>query len=470
MPSRAWALCLVSLPLLWPAPARAQDDDARAAKPTDKSAASPKDDDEASPSDKKPTEGTQGEAHESLVPPKAAEAEEPPPVGPVERLPPTAYPEWKTRGIRGGSLWLSNNMHGMPWPYYPKTGIGVSGYVWTDMGYLSIKYGSPSETALKQLQTQERGLLRLTPTYTEGSLYVQGQSELVANGDQTASRPFIPDIDDLWLRAGEWKKWDVQLGRFEAFEVYHFGMGMDLNTQERKGAADTIRTPPDVFELGGNSNIVYRQDSLTNFALHAYPLDVLRLELLGQFGYGSRTTLDAVGVRPAAVLDFGWVKLKAAADLRHEFTYSSTSKQSRTIHGGTAALQFVLDPYLEFGANVAFGKINAYTPTNSTDPNAAMGDPDTPGSVTDLDTGGFANVRVVDGFLLGGGVNYNQETDEQAGVFTHVQTFGAAQYVFLKQLYIKLVGAYAKAHLAPGGSTPWDDTMTSVRLRVMFLF
>src|SRR5262245_58038259 len=40
-------------------------------------------------------EGVKGEVHQSLPRPKEAEAEEPPPIGPVERLPPTAYPEWK---------------------------------------------------------------------------------------------------------------------------------------------------------------------------------------------------------------------------------------------------------------------------------------------------------------------------------------------------------------------------------------
>src|SRR5450755_3150520 len=320
MMRRAYALCLLpALPLLWATQAMGQDDDDDAPR---KDAAAP-----ATPSapSSKPTEGAKGEAHESLVPPKATEPEEPPPVGPVERLPPTAYPEWKTRGISGGSLWFSGNMNGMPWPYYPKTGIGVSGYAWIDTGYESIVRGNSSEPNYKYLVSQGRALLRVTPTYTSGSWYVQAQSEFVGNKDQSVSQPDVVDIDDLWIRIGRWKSWDVQLGRFEAFEVYHFGMGMDLNTLERLGAQDASRGVPDVFELGGYSNIVYRPDSLTNLALHAYPSDVLRLELLGQFGYDTKTTLDTVGIRPAAVLDFGWLKLKAAADFRKEFTYDNTS-------------------------------------------------------------------------------------------------------------------------------------------------
>ena len=477
MTSRAWTLCLLSAAFfVHSGAARAQDDDeAPSAEKAEKSA---KSDDLGAPSDnqKKPAEGVKGESHESLVPPKPAEAEEPPPVGPIERLPPSAYPEWQTRGIKGGSLWLSNNMHGMPWPYYPKTGIGVSGDIWEDVSYLSLKYGLPSEFSQKQLRNQARGLLRFTPTYSAGDYYLQGQAEIVGEEYLVGQeRPFTSDIDDLWIRAGQWKSWDVQIGRFEGFEVYHLGMGMDLNTVEREGARDTQQKTPDVFELGGGNtyspNIVYRQDSALNIAGHLYPTDYLRFELLGQVGYDSRTTLDVAGIRPAAVFDLGWLKAKAALDYQREFSASTqTTKASRNLAGGVGALQFVVDPYVEFGGNIAYGKIESYASMNSTDPNATVGDHDTAGSVTDLDYGGFLNVRLVSDLIAGGGVNYDQETDEQQGTFTHLQTFGALQYVLFKQLYIKAVGAYAKAHFAPGGKTPWDDTMLSARLRLMYLF
>ena len=42
-----------------------------------------------------------------------------------------------TRGIWGGSLWLT--FHGLQWPYMPKTGVGVSGYAWVDTGYEQIR-------------------------------------------------------------------------------------------------------------------------------------------------------------------------------------------------------------------------------------------------------------------------------------------------------------------------------------------
>jgi hypothetical protein len=61
--------------------------------------------------------------------------------------------------------------------------------------------------------------------------------------------------------------------------------------------------------------------------------------------------------RPAAVLDQGYLKLKAAGDLRKQFPPTASSKESLTLQGGTAALQLVFAPYVEAGVNFAFGSV-----------------------------------------------------------------------------------------------------------------
>jgi hypothetical protein len=40
----------------------------------------------------------------------------------------------------------------------------------------------------------------------------------------------------------------------------------------------------------------------------------------------------------------------------------------------------------------------------------------------------------------------------------------------MDRLFVKVVGAYAKGHIAPGGAAAWDNTMTSGRVRVLYLF
>jgi hypothetical protein len=385
--------------------------------------------------------------------------------GIVEQLPPTAYPEWTPRGLYGGSLWLT--MHGMPWPYTPRSGIGLSGSVWNDSGYETITRGNQTEANINYLVNQARAVLRVTPTYTRADWYVQGQSEFVLNSDQSVPQPTFVSTDDLWIRAGKWKKWDVTFGRFEAFEVYHFGMGMDLNTLERQGPVDTVRAVPDV---PGLTTFQYRPSGAANAALHLYPFPHLRLELLGQYGFDAASSLDAVGARPAAVFDIGWLKVKGAAYWRKQFPVRSTSKELRLQSGFVGAVQLVLAPYIELGVNAARELVDHYNSQNVTDPNASMGDYDGEGSVTDLAVGGFANVRVVENFLLGAGLNYVKETDQVSGEFSNTQGFVAAQYLVGGGLFVKVVGGYAKAHLHPGGKDPWDNTMTSARVRLLYLF
>src|SRR6478736_4686858 len=100
------------------------------------------------------------EAAASASPPPAAPASEGGGPGPVERLPPSAYPEEYTRGLYGGSLWMT--FHGAQWPYYARTGIGISGYGWIDESYQRLKIGEPSlRTTSQDFLQQGRILLRV---------------------------------------------------------------------------------------------------------------------------------------------------------------------------------------------------------------------------------------------------------------------------------------------------------------------
>jgi hypothetical protein len=401
---------------------------------------------------------------------KAAEraAEHDGSLGFVERLPASAFPEWRVRGIAGGSL--IGTMHGMPWPYYPKNGLPLSGSVWVDFGYETIERGDENQGDHEFLVNQSRGVVRASPTYTTGSWYVQAQAELVANGDQAQGQPINVSTDDLYLRTGEWKSWDVQVGRFEALEVYHFGLGMDQNTLERQGARDGQRGLP---EVPGLSAFVYRQNGVGNLAGHVYPTEFLRFELLAQWGFDAASGLDGWGGRPAAVLDFGSLKLKGSVEYRKQFqTSSKLSKELKETRGGSAALQLVLAPYIELGGNFAMGLTDHWGSQNASDPNAELGDYDAAGSTTDTSYGGFINGRIVDGLVLGAGLNLITQTDQVSGEYKHLQGFAAVQYILNQRLAFKLVGGYAKADLDNGkpGVEPWANTMKSIRLRVAYGF
>jgi len=72
------------------------------------------------------------------------------------------------------------------------------------------------------------------------------------NGCQTTGTTCLNagtvSTDDLWLRIGQWNVWDLKVGRFEGWEVFHTGMGLDINTFERMGAwATSGSQPPDYY-------------------------------------------------------------------------------------------------------------------------------------------------------------------------------------------------------------------------------
>lgn len=382
--------------------------------------------------------------------------------GVIERMPPSAFPAPRTRGIRDGSLWMT--FHGLQWPYYPKTGIGISGYAWVDSGYEQIERGSPTQQNINYLLQQGRVLLRITPTYTDGSFFVQGQAELVANKDQSLRQPDVADTDDLWIKVGVWRKWDVQLGRFEAWEVYHMGMGLDLNTLERQGATDEAFSVPGIY---GVTYAFDRPASVGQGALHLYPTEYLRFELGTQFGneFGSNT----LAARPVGVLDLGWLKFKLGAEYKERTDQKEGSQGNTKSRGAGAAVQLVMEPWLELGLNGAYGLVDRI---------AQDGRIDQKGSNTTYSVGGFANARVAGDFLVGAGLNYTYLEDlhfdpmlGRVDKFNHVQTFFAMQYLFRKQLYIKGVVAYAEGDFAPTFGEPvFENKMVSGRVRLMYLF
>jgi hypothetical protein len=409
----------------------------------------------------------------------------------VELLPDSAYPEPRPRGIVGGSLWM--NMHGLQWPYMPmlpggpKTRLGFSGSAWVDFSAAEIEAGladaGNDENLLQWLQ-ESRAVLRATPSYsTDRKWFVQGQAELVANSDQTNPRPTtIVDTDDLWVRVGKWDVFDIQAGRFQGWEIYHLGMGLDQNTFERIGAKSVNNTPVGLY---GVTYFWDRPTGAGKLAGHIYPTDFLRFELLGQAGNdGGR---NMVGVRPVGILDFGFIKLKGGAEygkytarqqgqpvcmvVNNVQTCRDEYPESTERRGFGGALQFVLAPYVEFGGSVAHGLVDEINREAVLD----LGR-----STTTTSYGGFANGRIIGDLLVGGGATYTYETNlNQNAVtlendfYTHLQVYGALQYALWQQLYIKAVVAYSEAGFNPMSNqnpVPFTNTMLSGRLRLMVLF
>jgi len=400
----------------------------------------------------------------------------------IQRLPGSAYPEPVTRGLKYGSLWLT--FHGLQWPYLPagpkgeRFVIGLSGWGWVDTAY--EKFGpwgaNPTikQSQIKYWKGQSRLLARVTPTYSFGDdLFIQGQVELVGSGDQTISRSDVggADTDDLYLRFGKWNSWDITAGRFEGWEVFHLGMGLDQNTFERQGAVGPGEAGLPISFYGLTDN-QFRPSAATNAAFHYYPLSFLRFEVLGMAG--TINNQPTYATRPVAILDFGWLKLKGGVEYTHGAGIQTQSRASTIKKGVGGAIQFVFDPHIEAGFNIAQGTVESYDDSGRQNLKA---------SLTRTSLGGFANVSNGSArhpILLGLGALWTRNVDQNDPVqstavvdnYWMLQSFVALQYVAYQQLYIKLVGGYSRGHWLGSGPPPitYDDEMYSVRMRFAFYF
>jgi hypothetical protein len=455
----------------------------------------------------------------------------------------------RVRGLQGGSLWLEPSFHGRQW-LNSRTGIGFSGMLWIDSGYETIHRGDvgtsydPSDPknnpppplgqslAASPYFQRGRAVLRVTPAYVSDRyrFFVQGQAELVANYCQAAeaaaslcSAAGTFTTDDLWIRVGQRNLWDLKIGRFEGWEVYHLGMGMEPYTLESKGAGmfgtDVNSQPPLEAPTPYALNFLHDRPSdglATGYgALHLYFTGFLRLELLGKLGsdkYWSGNSNDAThnaaynyfGGRPTLIFDIGWVKLKVGAEYQKRTEVNRIPKTSSdpavkpttqdsieelVQKGVGGSLQVVIDPYVELGASAAIGRQEYLDSTaNGLDPTSWTQ------SFTRKTAGGFLNVRLFDGLMLGGGLHWTTNLDRYGksnvkasgptgeandnNYTTQLQGFGALQYMLTGRILIKAVFAYSKAEFQSGQRTKpeftwipvWHNTMYSGRLRLMYLF
>jgi len=489
-----WFAALAVLPtwLAWGGAAQAAADEEEASPPAEASAPPP----------------AKAEPIAAKVVP-VVEAPAPPAPAPViEQMGPETFPG-RLRGLYGGSLWLEPSFHGLQWPQNTRTGIGLSGSFWVDSGNERITRDRPQLPNSKMYFQQGRGLLRVTPAYVSGPLFVQGQVELVGNLCQAATsgpaaNPVTNTVcqsagtfstDDLWIRVGQWNLWDVKVGRFEAWEVYHLGMGMEPYTLERLGAGmlgvDSTTTPR--LEAPTLYAVNYLHDRPTEglavgyAAAHAYVTPYLRFELLAKLGDDNNradngtgdTPSTYYGARPTAIFDIGWLKLKAAGEYQKRSAVVQTvdgggnkhdNTDNRTQEGVGGSAQFVIDPFVEFGVNAALGKtrhVNSYGTEVGED------------SYTTKSIGLFANGRFAEGWLGGLGVNWTTQLDKflasgstSNDYTTHFQAFAALQYLLARQLYIKAVFGYARAGFQASDVTVpvWNNYMYSGRVRLMYLY
>ena len=128
-----------------------------------------------------------------------------------------------------------------------------------------------------------------------------------------------------------------------------------------------------------------------------------------------RTT---VGGRPAAILDLGWLKLRAALEYQYEFSRIRLRRTRTPSATGAAPArsQVVFAPYVEFGVNAGYAVID--------DADAKQyGGEDAQKSGNRTSFGGFVNAspvpHILPNLLLGVGANYATFHDLYTDPATH---------------------------------------------------
>jgi hypothetical protein len=309
--------------------------------------------------------------------------------------------------------------------------------------------------------------------------FVAARGELVAWLRERGS--YQINADDVYGQVGKKGLWDLKLGRFQAWRVYHKGAGFDLYTIEDQGACASLTTScslesgsfgPHTYEVNYN----YYREPAGKAAVHVYPAPWAGIELLGLMGNGDGP--NQVGGRAAALVHFPFVRASAAVEYRATrppkeapATCPKCGNVADSIgYGG--GVELTIKP-VAVGVNFAQGKDTRY--------NNTTGVLDSDASATRTSLGGYAefdpgSLVIARSLILGFGLNRTEVRDQVDNFEQHYQ--GAAYALFplgFNDAALKLVVSQATLDIlnAKGDGTATQlptATMRAVRLRFTYPF
>jgi hypothetical protein len=332
-----------------------------------------------------------------------------------------------------------------------------------------------------------------------GGFFFEATGQLVAWVKNNDGNPLVA-ADDAWGKFGRKNRWDVQVGRFEAWRVFQKfpvrshdlepefhsrGIGesagaFDLFTLEDTGA---LVVPPvssrsyyvDMYEV---SFILLREEA-GSVAFHYFPSSDLGFELHAK--YGEQAQQNKYGARLAGIgRPFPALQLSAAVEARTsrtasparspnplrpgEFNECSNCGRADQFGGGGGAV-LSAGP-LELALSAAFGKEIGYR--------AVDGGRDTELSRKTMSVGGYAQVTLGGKASLGGAAFLTQRLDDADNFQTHVQTAGYVFYPLARDLSLKLVLTYATGEddrlENRDAVPPPHNSFLGARLRLKYFF
>lgn len=214
------------------------------------------------------------------------------------------------------------------WAPLTWAGGRMHGQIELDVGYARYKYPEQPDRPKETLHDL-RGRFVLGPTFhyqfPESTYFLTVVAQFVAWVQEQNNRYQI-NADDVYVQYGNGKKWDLQVGRFMTWRVYHKGLGFDLFTLEDNGASKSypisnndfaVRTYEVDYIFLRNSPYVGGEVA-GRAALHYYPADILGFELAAAYGLADNRGSDTLGGRLAMDLQWEFLQLSAAAEYRRQ--------------------------------------------------------------------------------------------------------------------------------------------------------
>jgi hypothetical protein len=367
--------------------------------------------------------------------------------------------------------------------YSGKMKLGWDGSAEVDVGYVRYSYSLTSYKPERRYDFRGRFVAGPVLEYDfDERHFFRATGQMVA-WVRDEPQTYQVNADDVYAQAGRRKSWDVKLGRFETWEVYHRGLGFDKYTLEDTGALrepnfDTGIYGVDMYEV----NAIYWRQMPGKLAVHVYPLEVLGFEVVGL--YGSGRTSNFLGGRLAGDLNLGFLRVTAGAEYRKEEPSEEISKlengvdvpcdtcSDKTLIGFGGGAIGSLGP-VELAANIAKSTLDTYrTDGTELDP-AGSNSITTFGGYLQVDPGKLLFERSL---IVGFGMNRTELLIDNGDFERHDQ--GAAYIAFplgFNDAMVKLV--LSKADLLFEDVDPVTNVVTartsdmvSGRLRVRCSF
>jgi hypothetical protein len=352
----------------------------------------------------------------------------------------------------------------------------------TDATY--AKYTAQDDIDPPQSFYDVRGRFVVGPTLehrfgADDRWFVAARGELV--GWLRERGGYLINVDDVYGQVGKKGLWDLKVGRFQSWRVYHKGGGFDLYTIEDQGAC--VSTPsscslesgtfgPHTYEVNYN----YYRDAFGRAAVHVYPTPWSGIEVLGLMGNADGP--NTLGGRAAALVHFPYVRASAAVEYRAtrppkepkpECPKCNNVSDSVGFGGG---VELTLKP-VAAGVNVAQGHFDSYDTTSGALLTAVSAKRTSMGGYAEVDVGSFTFERSL---ILGFGLNRTEVLNKSNDFQQHYQ--GAAYAIFplgFNDASVKLVASQATLDTQDDQGNGIaialpTKTMRAVRMRLTYPF